>query len=296
MEDNNNVKYDLTGKKIIPLNAPIGFANATPPTTLPFQAVEKGQSVSEGLCAGQGVPYYNEDGTINVNAVATNLKMMLDMYNTISQPVALLSMGAIPEWSQSVRDNNGGYPKNFVIREYDTTGYFVFYQSNVDNNMHDKPTLASHVGWDVIYYYALSPNGTTLYGIKDLEVVHAQGTSATFGSYTDATKGLVIGKLYAYNDKFLMEYRGQNSIELTSRDYEFEIGHDHLEVSLVSTTGYALASIQSLSVDYGFVSDIQDLGNLSTLIVLNTKLDISTSTAPVQSSAKLYITIKAQLA
>ena len=155
MEDNNNVTYDLTGKKIIPLNAPIGFANETPPTTLPFQAVEKGQSVSEGLCAAQGVPYYNEDGTINVNSVATNLKMILDMYNTISQPVALLSMGAIPEWSQSVRDNNGGYPKDFVIRGYDTTGYWVYYQSLIDNNMNDKPILASHVGWDIIGCYQL---------------------------------------------------------------------------------------------------------------------------------------------
>jgi hypothetical protein len=193
MEDSNDVKYNLTGKKIIPLNAPIGFANTTPPTTLPFQAVEKGQSVSEGLCAGQGIPYYedptspdilkeiesllsdttNQDNessvkinklanilksmltqpVVNPNAVPTTLKMMLDMYSTISQPVALLSMGAIPEWSQSVRDNNGGYAKGSIIREREGDISWVYYQSLIDNNMNDKPRLASHEGWGIIFSY-----------------------------------------------------------------------------------------------------------------------------------------------
>lgn len=150
MEDNNNIKYDLTGKKIIPLNAPIAFANATPPTTLPFQPVKNGQSVAEGLCAGQGLPYYNADGTVNVNAVATTLKMMLDMYNTISQPVALLSMGAIPEWSQSVIDNNGGYPMGFIIRDYEDISGWTYYMSIIDNNISNKPTLDSHHNWSIL--------------------------------------------------------------------------------------------------------------------------------------------------
>jgi hypothetical protein len=215
MQDNNNVKYDLTGKKIIPLNAPIGFANSTPPTTLPFQAVEKGQSVSEGLCAGQGIPYYedptppileeiesllsdttNQDNessvkinklasilksmltqpVVNPNAVPTTLKMMLDMYNTISQPVALLSMGATPEWSQSVIDNNNGYPKDFVIREFDTTGYFVYYQSLIDNNMNIKPTLASYVGWGIVGCYKLeTAQGTVSKWISPQSMVRING-------------------------------------------------------------------------------------------------------------------------
>jgi hypothetical protein len=279
MKDSNNVTYNLTGKKIIPLNAPIGFANATPPTTLPFQPVEKGQSVAEGLCANQGIPYYNEDGTVNVNAVATTLKMILDMYNTISQPVALLSMGAIPEWSQSVIDNNGGYPKDFVIREYDTTGYWVYYQSLVDNNINPKPTLASHVGWFIIYSYKNTADGTEIHDIH----------SITAGSIFDGKKyfnivdghGVEIfndqGQSIAYlasNGSLCAHYTGGYFIDVNMSKaignitrYGQDTGANWIKNRILTLANGTVVSMQNYQITANSVITIGYAGNTGSLLM-----------------------------
>jgi hypothetical protein len=204
------------------------------------------------------------------------------------------NLGALARYDQRIIDN-GGYAEGRVIHENES-GYWVMYQSLINNNINPKPTLASCVGWDVIYYYATSPNGTTVYGIKDLEVVHAQGTSATFVSYTDATKNLVIGKLYDFNPQLKMEYGGQRSITLTSINYyNFPTGSNRIFISIVGQ-GYNILNIQSLQVDYANVSDIQDTGSLAIRQVDATKLEVWTNKAPVNATAYLSITIKAQLA
>lgn len=146
-------KYDLTGKTIQPLNAPIGALRPVQPQPLPFQPVANGQSVSEGLCPGMGEVPFNPDGTPNPLRVPPTIDMMIQMYQAISQPVSLLSMGAIPGWHQSVIDNNGGYAKNFIVYEPDIfLGHQVIvkWRSEMDQNINIKPRVISHDGWTAV--------------------------------------------------------------------------------------------------------------------------------------------------
>ena len=76
-----------------------------------------------------------------------------------------LATGNIPCWLVDII-----YNKDAVIREYDTTGYWVYYQSLIDGNRNNKPTLASHVGWFVINSYKSTEDGTEFANIKAVTV------------------------------------------------------------------------------------------------------------------------------
>lgn len=96
----------------------------------------------------------NSAVTTTGNTGNTELINPQNKINAITpQALSLFSnLGHVDAFDERVRAN-GGYAKDRVIREYDTTGYWVYYQSLIDNNINIKPTLASHVGWRVIYDY-----------------------------------------------------------------------------------------------------------------------------------------------
>ena len=242
----------------------------------------------------ESIDFSQTNFLVNSAVTTTNNTELLNPQNKINaitpQALSLFSnLGHVDAFDIRVLQN-GGYAKDRVIREYDTTGYWVYYQSLIDSNINPKPTLASHVGWMTIAIYEtrgglLSPTykqiGAGGYSLNEgnrITYHNNDGSSnpceyglngAITNKYTDSTKGFIIGSVQSIgNQGFKMRYNGQKSVTiygtmvLDASQYPHAIGL--LGVELAS--GITMVSLQAVE---NLIPSPNNPYNFSSRLIIN---------------------------
>lgn len=90
--------------------------------------------------------------------LAPTRQYMNGIFRKIFDNILFYNEGGEIGWSDTI-----SYAKGKIIKEYDTLdNFWVYYQSLIDNNTNPKPTLASHVGWEILNYYYISNIGNVI--------------------------------------------------------------------------------------------------------------------------------------
>ena len=185
--------------------------------------------------------------------LAPTRQYMNGIFREIFDNILFYNQGGEIGWSSRVN-----YAKGKVIKEYDTTGYWVYYQSQIDNNTNPKPTLASHDGWGIVTCY-----------------------QNIFQPYVTNKVYKISESLNANYDTFViyMKYLGNNNAKLFGR-YSFRadsVGSSNIPLRSPDFPNHYDNDIWGGAIQYSSLI-IDESKNLALSIILNNStLDISRS-------------------